>query len=360
MRFDGLTVALAATTASCGGEPAATVAATTDTASGTTDASGTTGPGPGPTTGAVTEDMPGTTWSIGLELGVDRGALFSVWGPAPDEVYAVGGQGVGAESTGVMLRWDGETWAEEALPEGTRRLHWLAGVGEAMWAVGEVGTALRREGGQWLVTDSGVDVSLWGVWGADASAIWAVGGDGFTGAPVLLRWDGAAWAPDVTPALPPECHALFKVWGASASDVTAVGDFGAALHRDGSGWAAHDAGSIADLISVHGGGGARVAVGGRANARVARWDGQAWAGETLDRPGLSGVWVADDGSVTAVGSSGQILHSATGDALWVEEDSPTYLVLHAVFGFEGGPRFAVGGNITGNPPYVGVIVQHPG
>ena len=41
--------------------------------------------------GSVTGDMTEGTWAIGLELGVDRGALFGVWGPAPDEVYAVGG-----------------------------------------------------------------------------------------------------------------------------------------------------------------------------------------------------------------------------------------------------------------------------
>lgn len=44
----------------------------------------------------------------------------------------------------------------------------------------------------------------------------------------------------------------------------------------------------------------------------------------------------------------------------VPEDSPTILLLHAVFGFDAGPRFAVGGNLAGVPPHVGVIVQHPG
>lgn len=311
--------------------------------------------------GSVTGDMAEGTWAIGHELGVDRGALFGVWGPAPDEVYAVGGQGAGATSVGVMLRWDGSAWSEVALPAETRRLHWIAGVDGALWVVGEDGTALRREGEKWTATATGVETSLWGIWGADAAAVWAVGGSGFNDeAPVLLRWDGSAWAPEVMPALPPECHALFKVWGADANDVTVVGDFGAALHHDGAQWTLQDAGSIADLISVHGRAKERVAVGGRANARVARWDGDAWTGEVLDRPGLSGVWVASDGSATAVGSSGQILHSRAGEPLWVEEDSPTILVLHAVFGFDEGPRFAVGGNITGNPPYIGVVVQHPG
>ena len=313
-------------TAGCPGDPADA----TDGGASSSATTGTTGD-----TGGATEPTSGTTemsegaWSIGQELGVDKGALYSVWGPAPDEVYAVGGQGAGVDSTGVMLRWDGATWTDVALPAGTRRLHWIAGVGADVWAVGEAGTTLRRVNGAWSEVTSGTDVSLWGIWGADDATIWTVGGDGFTGAPAMLRWDGAAWSPEALPAMPPESHALFKIWGSGAGDVTAVGDFGVALHHDG-------------------------------NARVARWDGAAWAGATLALPGLSGVWVDDVGVATAVGSSGQILRITPGSLEATAEESPTILVLHAVFGFSKGPRFAVGGNLTGNPPYVGVIVQHPG
>lgn len=350
--------ALAAMIAGCESDPggeSATIGATTGATTGADDTTAATTGAEASSTG-----MSEGAWSIGLELGADKGALYSVWGPAPDEVYAVGGQGVGADSTGVMLRWDGTTWTEVALPAGTRRLHWVAGVGDALWVVGEAGTSLRRVGEAWSEVATGTDVPLWGIWGASDSAIWAVGGDGFVGAPALLKYDGAAWSPEAVPPLPPESHALFKVWGSGAGDVTAVGDFGVALHHDGAAWTATETGSIADLISVSGRGAEHVAVGGRANARVARWDGSAWAGATLDRPGLSGVWVDDVGVATAVGSSGQILRITPGALEATEEESPTFLVLHAVFGFGKGPRFAVGGNLTGQPPYIGVIVQHPG
>lgn len=340
----------------CGAAPAetdsgaATSGTTGEATSGTTD-----GTGAAPTSG----EEPAAAWSVTRELGVDEGALFSVWGPAPDDVLAVGGQGTGPTSRGLALRWDGAAWTEVALPEGTPRLHWVTGVGDAVWAVGEAGTALRREGEHFVAVATGASVALWGIWGASDSALWAVGGDGFVGGPALLRHDGAQWLPEALPALPEDCHALFKIWGASATDITAVGDLGVALQFDGTAWSLTDTGSIADLISVHGRGGERVAVGGRANARIARWDGQAWTGETIDRPGLSGVWVASDGVATAVGSEGQILRVAPGGAAELEA-KPTYLLLHAVFGFDPGPRFAVGGNLTGMPPHVGVIVQHPG
>jgi len=353
--------ALALLLAACRPDPASSTSSDSEatTTSAGTGATATTEPTTGPTSGPTTGE-PAAGWSVALELGVDKGALFSVWGPRPDDVIAVGGQGVGPESKGLALRWDGATWSEIALPPGTTRLHWLAGVGDTLWAVGEAGTAIRRDGDAWVAVDTGVSVPLWGIWGAGPEAIWTVGGDGFVGEPVVLRHDGAAWQPEVLPPLPDECHALFKVVGASAGDVTAVGDFGVILHHDGATWTLQDTGSIADLISVSGPASGRLAVGGRANARLTWWNGQVWSGATLDRPGLSGVWVGSDGAALVTGSEGQILRVPAGSLEPVSEDSPTILLLHAVFGFDAGPRFAVGGNLAGMPPHVGVIVQHPG
>ena len=334
---------------------AASTSATATSTGDTTTSPGTTA---GTTTGPTTGEPAG--WHIALELGVDRGALFSVWGPQPDDLIAVGGQGVGPTSKGLALRWDGATWTELALPPGTTRLHWLAGVGDALWAVGEAGVAIRRDGDTWTTIATGVDVPLWGIWGAGPDAIWSVGGDGFVGGPSVLRWNGDAWAPESLPPLPDDCHALFKIVGTGVSDVTAVGDLGVVLQYDGAAWTQQDVGSIADLISVSGPAHARLAVGGRANARLAWWDGQKWTGATLDRPGLSGVWLDSDGDGFITGSNGQILLVTAGDLEPEPEPSPTNLLLHAAFGFAAGPRFAVGGNLAGMPPHVGVILQHPG
>ncbi len=153
MRASALVVMLGG----CTGDPTGETATGGQTTGGSTTGAASTGP---TDTGAGSTGMSEGAWSIGLELGTDKGALYSVWGPAPDEVYAVGGQGVGADSTGVMLRWDGTTWTEVALPAGTRRLHWVAGVGDAMWTVGEAGTSLRRSGGAWTEVATGTDVSL--------------------------------------------------------------------------------------------------------------------------------------------------------------------------------------------------------
>ena len=82
----------------------------------------------------------------------------------------------------------------------------------------------------------------------------------------------------------------------------------------------------------------------------------AWSGQTLALPGLNGVWVDPIGGATAVGVQGTIYRIAEGCEL-EQEPSNTNMVLHAVFGFSGGPRYAVGGSLLMPPPFVGVILQ---
>jgi len=236
-------------------------------------------------------------------------------------------------------------------------LHWIYGVDGELWTVGRQGAALRREGDTWVSHATGIDTILWGVWGAHKDALWTVGGDGVDDPPVLLGWDGAAWS---AVTLPPtgDSGGLFKVWGSGTNDITAVGDRGLALHFDGAAWTVQPTGDLADLISVWGRApDQHLAVGGRANARVARWDGAAWTGETLLLPGLSGVWMDASGAATLVGNQGTIAELPAGSMTPNLQDSPTLLLLHAVFGFTDGPRFAVGGSLNGAPPYVGVIVS---
>ena len=347
-------LALAAVALSaCAGAPTDTTSATEATSNG--PASSTATPTSGEPTGTTGADA---SWQIGLQLDVDRGALLSVWGPAPDEVYAVGGQLVSpSESSGVLFRFDGAAWTEQPLPADTPMLHWVFGVDGELWTVGREGTALRRAGDTWTAEATGVSTILWGIWGARKDALWAVGGDGVDDEPVLIHWDGATWTPV---ALPPtgDSGGLFKIWGSGPDDITAVGDRGLALHHDGASWTVQATGDLADLISVWGRGpGEHLAVGGRANARVARWDGAAWTGETLPLPGLSGVWMDPSGAATLVGTQGTIAELPAGSLEPTPQPSPTLLLLHAVFGFADGTRFAVGGSLAGAPPYVGVIVQ---
>jgi len=105
-----------------------------------------------------------------------------------------------------------------------------------------------------------------------------------------------------------------------------------------------------------------LSVGGRANGRLARWDGATWSGETLSGPGdgTNGVWVDSGGAATLVGWQGTIYSLAAGSLEPVQEESGTSLLLHAVHGFEGGPRFAVGGTLQAAPSFVGLVLLDDG
>lgn len=314
-----------------------------------------------------TGDGSDTAGDTGSELGWERvyvadesvGALMSVWGPSPEEVYAVGGQPM--PPAGVVLRFDGSEWQQETLPADTPMLNWVFGLDGQTWAVGQGGTILVRDGaGTWSPEQSPTDRVLWGVWGADSASLWAVGGDGLGDDPVLLRRDGdtASWEAVLLPELGVESKGLFKVWGRAADDVWIVGDLGATLHFDGGEWTAHPAEGGVDLISLWGSASEGVvAVGGRASGRVARLEGESWVEEQLELPGLNGVWVDPAGPVTAVGNQGRILAINPGSFAYALEDSPSPMVLHSVFGFSGGPRFAVGGSLLMPPPHVGVILR---
>ncbi|MEZ4450935.1 MAG: hypothetical protein R3B09_15750 [Nannocystaceae bacterium] len=353
----GLVLGIAAALASCAG------GAADSTGGETTSASTSSG---GETSGSATTDetTTGTSggvvgWETVLKVGTDHGAFLSVWGRAPDEVYAVGGQILDGSSVGMVYVHDGATWSEVALPAATPSLNWVTGVEEDVWVVGYEGAALRREGGEFVAHPVATASMLWGIWGASSTDLWAVGGDGVDDAPILFHWDGASWSPAAIPTLDEGCHGLFKVWGSAADDVMVVGDFGVTLHWDGASWSQIESGSITDLISVWGKGGpdAMVAVGGRANGRIARWDGAAWTALTTSLPGLSGVWVDSEGGATAVGWQGTIVTIADATFDTVAEESGTIHLLHATFGFDGGPRYAVGGSLQGPPPYVGVILR---
>jgi len=293
-------------------------------------------------------------WEESLRVDASVGAFLSVWGPAADEVYAVGGN----PAAGVIRRFDGAEWHEEALPVGTPLLNWIDGQSGAVWVVGNEGVALRRGSGGWDRIDTGVDAPLWGVWAAATDDVWAVGGDTSdpTGQGVIVHYDGAAWSEVPLPTLDRASNALFKVWGTSTDHVFAVGRSGVILHYDGSAWTQQPSGVSRDLISLWGTGPDDiVAVGGRSNGVIARWDGSAWSSAVIgEAAGLNGVWVDGRGRAWVCGVLGVSGVVAPG-ALSFDPEMLTTLVLHGSFGIDGGPHFLVGGTLDGPPPYEGVI-----
>ena len=169
-------------------------------------------------------------------LGIQNNALHAVAGDPAGELWAVG-------ELGMALRFDGQRWSAEWAP--TRELLRAVWVGEGeVWAVGEHGTVVHRTAGTWAAEAlPGIpwDASLHGVWVAGGS-VWVAGSGG-----VLLERRAGAWS-SVNAASGVSWNAIW----ASGDDVWAVGDAGAVLHRSAAGWARLDAGTAQDLLAVRG------------------------------------------------------------------------------------------------------------
>ncbi len=306
----------------------------------------------------ATEDDPfPDDWEESLKVDQSVGAFFSVWGAAPDDVYAVGGN----NDKGVLYHFDGTSWSPEAVPGSPPLLNWIDGSAGDPWIVGNEGVAMVRTDESWERRDTPTSQPLWGVWATSSSEVWAVGGDPLTQDPgVVVHYQGGSWTEVELPELDRPSRALFKVWGTAPDNVYVVGDGGVILHYDGGSWVQQSSGTTKDLISLWGTGADEiVAVGGRSNATIARFDGQQWTSEVGTESGLNGVWVDSSGKAHVCGQLGRVGVVDRGASTY-ESQTITNLVLHGAFGFDGGPHFVVGGSLDRNPPWEGVILLRGG
>jgi len=299
-----------------------------------------------------------TTWHEAFDA-TSTGWLLSIWGPAPDDLYAAGGE----PGHGVLVHFDGDAWAEVTLPEATPLLSWLYGFStDDFTLVGDGGTILHFDGQSFTAQASSTDENLWGVWGATHDDLWAVGGGGRSGdTATLVHFDGASWSPvDLPPFQKANVRALYKVWGTGADNVYAVGQYGTVLHYDGNAWKEELVGANDDLISLWGTSPSNIyAVGGRGNGIISRFDGSEWHTEGLaPLPGLNGVFMRAPNVVHVVGITGTI---ATIDATTLQpiaqDPWSTALDLHATFAIDG-KMYAVGGSFASlQPPYEGLALE---
>lgn len=152
--------------------------------------------------------------------------LWGVWGAAPDDVWAVGGGTTppSANTSPVVLRWDGSAWSSvdvpELVPSGASQMFKVWGTGpDDVLIVGASGVILRWDGSELSqVLDRPLDhtddyISLWGT-GPDR--IVAVGGR--ANAQVAV-WDGQVWSSIELPRNP----GLNGVWMGSPDVFYTVG-----------------------------------------------------------------------------------------------------------------------------------------
>lgn len=124
-------------------------------------------------------------WKTIFPVTGETRTLTGIWGSAPDDVYAVGGEA----SAGFALHFDGTRWKPEPLPAKTPRLTAVWGSGSSVFAVGREGTILRKSKGVAFASlSSGTTVSLEAIWGRSENELFAVGEQG-----TLLTYNGGTW-----------------------------------------------------------------------------------------------------------------------------------------------------------------------
>jgi hypothetical protein len=275
-------------------------------------------------------------------------------------VYAVGADandGTGA----LMLHFDGERW-QRLHPGAASTLWWISvtPIDGDFYLAGDAGVILRftpSSGTFAPQTTPSTAPTLFGIWGADASHVFAVGGDPLhpdTGG-VLWRFDGSIWSPDpeLADLFPAGAPVLYKVWGRSPSDVYVVGRNATVLHFDGEHWtqvAVDLQGGAADqlpLFTVHGTEALVAASGGLIDGAILEQVGDTFENRApLLAPAMNGVFLAPDGTGVAVGIAGVVaLRDGSG---WHLQDPAiaTGLDLHGAWIDPDGGMWAVGGELT--------------
>ncbi len=295
---------------------------------------------------------PAETWTV-----IHRdlaGALMSVWGSSASDVWAVGGD---AGDGPMVIHWDGIAWTRMSAGI-SGDLWWVYGfAGGPVFMGGQQGHIVRYEAGAFTPMTTPGTGTVFGIWGADAGDLWAVGGnDGGASGAFAWRSDGGDWveAPGFPTALAAD-KAIWKVWGSTGSDVWLVGTAGQTVHWDGDAFEAINVGGGESLFTVHQAGDRFAAVGGFATGLVFEYDGTEWQRVSDPSfPPLVGVCLTEDGGGYAVGGFGSFMERQGG--VWIEREGPlTSETLHGIWVDPDGGQWTVGGQVQALPLVRGVL-----
>jgi hypothetical protein len=295
------------------------------------------------------------------------GALLSVWGTGPDNIWTTGsdpGDGLGP----YVLHYDGQNWARfENSAEGA--IWWIRGDEEGtLWMCGEQGQILTLDPatGEFTDMDTPTDARLFGVVPIAPDNVWAVGGQLMGNTGEVLHYDGNEWT--LVEDIPEEASSagqLFKVWARSADDLWIVGLGNVALHYNGTDWTTFDIEQM--IFTVHGNAETAVAVGGTTGtALVVELTTEGINDITpTDADQLVGVWVSESGGlaehrdrITSVGMNGDVWYRE--DGTWLQDTTAPTISddYHAVYVDSEGGAWAVGGYFASPPQHDGVLTYY--
>ena len=237
---------------------------------------------------------------------------------------------IGLGSPPVVADISPDGWASQS-SNTTSTLYGVWGASSSdIFACGAEGVVLHYDGTYWAPVSSNVTNALNGIWGSSSNDVFAVGQNG-----IILHYDGGSWT---TVALY-GTH-LKGIWGTSSDNIFAVGNGGLILHHDGIGWAPMTSGTANHLMAVWGSSSDDVFAVGNGGA-ILHYDGTAWSSvSAANQPNLFGVWGSSSDDVFVVGNEGAIFHYNGTD--WGEMTSGTSYPLYSVWGNGPDDVFAAG------------------
>jgi hypothetical protein len=284
------------------------------------------------------------------------GALLSISGRSPTDVYAVGtdqsdGQGP------LVLHYNGTQW-RRLDTEASGDLWWISvtPIDGDFYLAGDGGLILQLDPDSNTFTRHTTPGTqrMFGIWGSSATNLWAVGEDpnNTDSGGVVWHYDGKMWTvenlPNVRGGVLP---GLLKIWGRNAGEIYAVGRRALAIRFDGGGWSELTVNGIPEtrtLFTVHGNDTITAASGGFfAEGAILELVGTGFAGRTPDgAPQQNGIFIPPDGRAVAVGNGlSTAIRTDTGWELKTEGEDPLR-DYHTAWVDPDGAIWAVGGDLA--------------
>jgi hypothetical protein len=241
---------------------------------------------------ATSDGLQGIVWTSG-------------WAASPNDAWVVGNTGSG------IARFDGANWTVGASPIDTVFYGVWGAAADDIRAVGNGGAIVHFNGTDWQTETSPATDDLFGVWGSRPGNVYAVGGM-YPGVGRMLRYNGTQWM-DITGDLPTTDKTFLGVWGTSSQDVFAVGEDKLLLHHDGTSWTQMTTpgtvGDTVDFNDVWGTASDNVYIAGDFGT-VLHYDGASWTAVAglPDNRHFVRMWGPSDQEVYALGSNSTVAY----------------------------------------------------
>jgi len=263
-----------------------------------------------------------STCSLAGSLAGKFPTLWSVWGAASDQVFAVG-------SNGWVLYYDGTSWQKQAGDETYEVTSIHGPSSNDMVLVGKSGLVLHSKGAGWEEENSGTAMDLVKVWGTSPTKYVGLGPTG-----TLLTYDGTKWTVNSGGAAN-----MNDLIGFSDTDYYIVGSNGSVIHYDGLSFQQQPASVFPNLYGVWGEDGQNLTVVGD---KVVAHGSADFLTEDSSVPIVTNwkaIW-GKDGHRYVVGEFGKIMRYD--GTQWFKMNSGVETALLDVWGFDQNDIYACG------------------